>query len=324
MTALTTFLIIFSWLSLAAAAALYVKRKSWFWMPATAGVLAGQVVIIQYWEQTKFITFVTVGLLLTVGLLASAMRFRRVALDQADALFSVTTKKKTVTAEMMSPLPQPVQRWMHRADVVGKATPNKLIIHQQGTLRTKPESKWVPFEATQYFTIDPPGFVWIAAIKMFPLMEIGGRDTFRAGHGNMTIRPLYLFNAANARGKEIDQGTLVRYLAEMAWFPQAATSPYLRWQSMNESQAFVTMEYEGVSASGVYFFNADGDVTGFEAKRYGDFDGVYRKERWSVITTSFASIGGTRIGNKSQVTWKLPEGDFHWLNMEITGIEPAD
>lgn len=265
------------------------------------------------------------GLLLVfaVAMFVAAIRFRNVAQHQADALFSTTKKESTITVEKIASLPQTVQRWLARADVVGRSVPNKLIIHQRGTLRTKPQNKWMPFESTQYFTIDPPGFVWIASIHAGPLLKIGGRDTYQKGRGKMVIKPLYLFSAANARGKEIDQGALVRYLAEMAWFPQAATSRYLRWQSINESQANVTMEYEGISASGVFSFNADGDAIAFEAKRYGDFDGIYRKERWSVKTTSFATIGGMHIGNKAEVTWRLPEGDFHWLNMEITDIRPG-
>lgn len=271
-------------------------------------------------------TFVLIVILLTVFaavMFVAAIRFRHIAQQQADALFSKAKTENTISAEKAASLPRVVQRWLQRADVIGKSTPNRLIIRQRGTLRTKPERKWMPFESTQYFTIDPPGFVWIASIHIGSLLRIGGRDTYRDGHGNMIIKPLYLFNAADGWGKEVDQGTLVRYLAEMAWFPHAAASQFLRWQSINETQAYVTMEYRGVSASGVFTFNDDGDAISFEAKRYGEFGGIYRKERWSVKTTSFATIGGTRIGNRNEVTWRLPEGDFHWLNMEVTDITRA-
>lgn len=316
-------LVLISLLAILLASTLYLMNRGWFWIPATAGLLAAQLSIISHWEQAKYGTFATVILAIVVAWSAAAMRFRRIGHDEVTTLFSQATIEYRVTAESINALPQIVQRWMRRADVVGKTTPNKLIVHQRGTLRTAPESRWLPFEATEYFTANPPGFVWIATIHAASFMKIGGRDTYRNGHGNMVIKPLYLFNAADAKGKEIDQGTLVRFLAEMAWFPQAAVSPYLQWQSMSESQARVTMEYGGISGSGIYSFNADGDVIGFEARRYGDFGGIYRKERWSVKTTSFADLGGTRIGNKNQVTWRLPEGDFHWLNMEVIAIAAA-
>jgi hypothetical protein len=114
---------------------------------------------------------------------------------------------------------------------------------------------------------------------------------------------------ANGSGKEIDQGTLVRYLAEMAWFPQAAASNYLRWEEIDSKHARVTMHFANVTASGVYAFNDDGSVSGFEAKRYGDFDGVYRMETWSVNVTGYRTFNGIDVGNKSEVTWKLKEGD---------------
>ena len=63
------------------------------------------------------------------------------------------------------------------------------------------------------------------------------------------------------------------------------------------------------------------NVAGFEALRYGDFDGSYRKEQWSVETTDYKNFNGIQIGYKNQVTWKLKEGDFKWLKMEITSLD---
>jgi len=299
---------------------LYTRRSRWFWMPAAVGIAGTQGIIIAHWEEARYATLLNLVVMVAVALLAAAMRFRTNAQYQSALLFRTAKTAIAVTEERISALPQVVQRWMLHAGVVGRETPNKFIVSERGMLRTKPDQKWMPFKATQHFTIDPPGFVWKAIIKAAAGIEIGGQDIYREGRGRMTIKPLYLFNAANASGKEIDQGTLVRYLAEMTWFPQFAVSPYLRWQRVNEHEAQVTMEYNGVIASGVYCFSADGDVTSFEAKRYGNFDGIYRKENWSVKNTGYTTFNGVRIGNKSEVTWKLPEGDFHWLSIEVTDI----
>ena len=126
-----------------------------------------------------------------------------------------------------------------------------------------------------------------------------------------------------ALGKEVDQGTLLRFLAEMAWFPQAAISPYLKWESVDDTSARVNMDYKGVSASGIYSFNRDGLVEAFEARRYGDFGGIYRKENWHIAVTGYKTFNGVRVGNANQVTWKLREGDFTWLEIYLTSIEPA-
>jgi hypothetical protein len=110
-------------------------------------------------------------------------------------------------------------------------------------------------------------------------------------------------------------------MAELMWFPHAAVSDYLDWEQLDENHARVTMNYGDVSASGIYSFNKNGLPVGFEAERFGDFKGKYSKETWSVATTGYRYFEGLPIGNKSEVTWKLKDGDFTWLKLEITDIE---
>lgn len=50
----------------------------------------------------------------------------------------------------------------------------------------------VPFAAEQYFTIDPPGFLWKATFRIAPLVSVTGRDRYRAGEASMERRVLSL------------------------------------------------------------------------------------------------------------------------------------
>lgn len=105
-------------------------------------------------------------------------------------------------------------------------------------------------EAEQYFTTDQPGFVWTAVVKMAPL-HFTGRDKYAEGHGSMLIRLFSIFPVAAASGKEMDQGALLRYLAEMQWFPSAALNRYIQWEEIDSFSAKATMSDQGVTASGV-------------------------------------------------------------------------
>jgi hypothetical protein len=300
----------------------FLLRKEWYWIPACAALVISQVLIIMDWSDAKYGTMLNVAVLIVVIFSASAMQFERMVGQEVESLrFSARTNRIMITEEAISGLPPNVQRWMRHSNVVGRYTPTIIRMVQEGSLRTKPKSKWMPFEAVQYFSIDPPAFVWSARIKATPLFTIAGRDKFDDGKGNMLIKPLYLFTAADGRGEEVNQGTLLRYMAEMAWFPQAAVSHYLRWEFVDDHHARVTMTYGDTSASGVYRFNDDGTLAGFEALRYGDFDGTYRREKWSVATTGYRSFNGILMGNRNEVTWKLKDGDFKWLTLEITGID---
>lgn len=305
-----------------AAAVLYLFRKEWFWMPAALALLTSQTLIIIYWQDARYGTIVNLAILFVVIYAAGVMLFNRGTVQDVVSLQSrALSADKVITRAMLDHLPRNVQLWLHKAGVVENSNPNVIRILQKGNLRSKPDGEWMPFRAVQYFSIDPPSFVWDARIQASPLLEIAARDKFEEGNGFMLIKPMYIFTAAKSSGKEINQGTMLRFLAEMAWFPQAALSPYLRWEGINERQAKVTMTYNNLEVSGIYSFDEAGHVTGFEARRYGDFDGIYRKETWSVSVTGYKTFNNRLIGNASEVTWKLKEGDFKWLVLEVTEIE---
>ena len=58
------------------------------------------------------------------------------------------------------------------------------------------------------------------------------------------LHSLWLVNV-DAKGKEIDQGALLRYLGEIVWVPSAALSDYITWEEMDSTTARATMSYEG-------------------------------------------------------------------------------
>ena len=188
-------------------------------------------------------------------------------------------------------------------------------------MRTKPDGAWMPVEAEQYFTVDKPGFIWKAKVKMAPLVYLTGKDKYYEGKGKMQIKLLSLFPVVNAQGREIDQGTLVRYLGEIAWFPTAALSDYISWEEIDAHSARATMSYKGVTASAVFTFNEQGDLIDFTAKRYMETNGQYVLEDWSGQTKEYREFNGIRISSKTDVIWKLKSGDFNWYKCEITDID---
>ena len=66
---------------------------------------------------------------------------------------------------------------------------------------------------------------------------------------------------------------MLRYLGEIVWVPSAALSDYITWEEMDSTTARATMSYGGITASGIFKFDENGDFVSFEADRY-----YYRKE----------------------------------------------
>ena len=66
----------------------------------------------------------------------------------------------TIIADDFKKYPAPVQRYLLYSRVIGTLKPQLVRLKQRGKFQTSPEQGWKDFEAVQYYTIDPPGFVW--------------------------------------------------------------------------------------------------------------------------------------------------------------------
>ena len=125
---------------------------------------------------------------------------------------------------------------------------------------------------------------------------------------------------ANGRGAGIDQGTLLRYLNEIMWFPSAALSDYLRWEPLDARSARATMSYGSVTASAIFVFDESGAQTNMIAEgRYRDASGTY--DRWETPVSGYGEFNGVRIPNKGEAVWKLSTGDLSYGKLELTDVE---
>jgi hypothetical protein len=287
-------------------------------------IILSQIFILVYWQDAKFGTILNIAILLVVIVSYGQWSFNRMTRNEIEALLpKVQASEKDLTTEMIGGLPPVVQKWLIRSNAVGKPMSSTVHLKQMGQMRTKADGSWMPVEAEQYFTVANPGFVWIADVKAAPLMHLAGRDKYMSGKGHMLIKFFSLFPVADSKGKQIDQGTLLRYLAETVWFPSAAVRNYISWEEIDSLNARARMSFGGVTASGIFRFSSEGDVLSFEARRYYDRKEGATLETWHVGTdeNGYKSFDGIRIPARSMVTWKLKTGDFTWYLVEITDLE---
>ena len=198
-------------------------------------------------------------------------------------------------------LPEPVQRYLSYAHVVGKETIRTVRLKQQGSMRQQPGQKWLPLVAEQYFTTNPPAFLWHCTIQPFPLGSISATDRFSDGHGNMLVKLWSFITLGDARGPEMDQGELQRYLPEMSWFPTAWLSDYIQWQAIDAQSVKVTIRHRSVTASAVLHVNEQGQLTHVTAQRYMEEHGHYKLEPWSVQVKVYQEVSGMCIPAKYSI-----------------------
>jgi len=271
------------------------------------------------------ISLITIGVILILFIIVSYVA--KIIFDQnaekeiKDFFTEVENTDEIVSQKDLENLPKNVQEWLKYSGVIGKRKITSVRLKQKAEMRLEKDKNWMKVNAEQYFKTKEPGFIWKANINMAPLIHISGRDKYENGKGNMLIKPLSLFTIADSKGKEVDQGSLLRYLAEMMWFPSAAINDYLMWEKIDEYSSKATMNYKDVIAEGIFTFNNKGEVINFQAERYGEFDGEYRLETWSIPVRDYKKFEGIKIPTKGNVTWKLDDGDFNWFNFVITEVE---
>jgi hypothetical protein len=97
--------------------------------------------------------------------------------------------RRIIRDDDLEQLPAVVQRWLQYSNVVGSREPTTVRLRQDGQFQME-ERGWMPFEAEQYFTVNPPVFLWRATFRMAPLVSVTGRDQYRAGTGSIEMRLL--------------------------------------------------------------------------------------------------------------------------------------
>jgi len=182
-----------------------------------------------------------------------------------------------------------------------------------GQFRTNPDQKWLSIDGQEYFTIEKPGFVWFGKVSL-----VSATDVYFEGKGNLKVKLLSIIKLVDARGEEIDQGELLRWLAETPWFPTALLpSEKLKWEPIDNNSAKIIFTDKNLTVDGIFYFNEQGQITEFKTKRYKDKS----LENWTGYYRDYKKVEGMQIPFFAEVVWNLESGDFSYAKFKINRIE---
>jgi hypothetical protein len=261
---------------------------------------------------------------LAAGILLLGLRRFALLVDRDVAALlarATPTRELVVTEGMLQDLPEPVQRYLTYTGIVGKPFVGTVRLEQEGAMHPSAEGAWMALEAEEHYTVEPPGFVWDATMRKGILPIARGRDMYAEGEGNMLIRALSLFTVVDARGPEMDQGSMMRYLSEMIWFPTAFLSDNIVWEAVDDDSARVTLTDGGRSVSATMYFDEEGRFRDFVAQRYRTVEGGYDLETWSTPAYEYGELAGLKLPVRGGAVWKLAEGDLKYADVTITALE---
>lgn len=293
----------------------------WAWLIGIFALCYSQVLILQYWEAARWGSLANLLVLILVLAGYGEWVFRHRA-DRETAQLLAAQEINAAPLHSPESLPPPVQRWLTQSGALARGPLRGGRVSQRARMKMKPDqTTWARARATQVSILSPPALIWQVRLEMLPFLAILGRDKYEAGQGEMRIILLGLLPFAEEHGPRVDEGTLQRFLGEMVWFPTFALSPHVAWEPLDERSARATMYYGGVRGSGTFHFDEAGDFIRFEALRYLGSAEDAERHPWILEVQEQASFQGIRVPARMTATWRLPEGDWTWLELEITDLD---
>ncbi len=300
-----------------------LNSKNIWWLGLFAALLS-QILVFLYWKDAKFGTLPNILVLLAVLLSYSEASFSALFENERKTILASASAQSTITLTEVDieSLPSPVKKWLINCGAVGKNKTCNGKITQKALMKLKPGQKnWYAATALQYTVIDQPAFIWKVQVKANPWMWFLGRDKFQKGKGTMMIKLNSVLKVVDEKGAKIDEGSLQRFLGEIVWFPSLAISPYVTWKPIDSNSAEASMSFNGTKGRGTFFFNDKGEFVKFSALRFqGNEPNAGRKE-WILNVNGYKTFEGIKVPSMLNATWKLDNGDWTWLEMEIIDID---
>ena len=156
---------------------------------------------------------------------------------------------------------------------------------------------------------------------MAPGVSAFVHDAYTLGSGSLHASLLGLYTVADVRGTpEAALGELLRFFAEMPWYPTALLpSQGVRWEAIDNASARATLIDGPTTVSLVFTFNAEGTIETMRAEaRYRD---KVTSMPWSGRFWNYSVRNEMFIPLEGEVGWEHPDGIRLYYKGKITEIK---
>jgi hypothetical protein len=273
----------------------------------------------------KSIVIITVSVIILFGIASLYGKYQwQLETDRLRA--RLTNGRQTINPKIYDPkelegLPDPVQRFFRVVLKEGQPIVAAVNLSQQGIFNmSETEAKWSPFTATQIVTTQRPGFDWDARIQMAPSVSAFVHDAYALEEGSLHASLLGLFTVADVRGTPAAaQGELLRFFAEMPWYPTALLpSQGVRWEAIDDTSARATLTDDPTTVSLVFRFNAEGTIETMRAE--ARFRDKLTAMPWSGRFWNYSVCNEMLIPLEGEVGWEYPDGIRLYYKGKVTEI----
>lgn len=222
--------------------------------------------------------------------------------------------------ELAPPL---VRAYLRRAIPAGAPRARVVSLRQTGWFRPSPAWPRLELEARQDWRVDAPGLVWSAKLRLLPLFWLGMIDSYIGTGAYLRGKALGLVSVLGQEGRPAKQRLLLRYLAEAPLFPSALVpGPHLVWEALGRGAARAVLTHQGLRASGVFYFNRQGDPSLFVTRQRTRDLGQGRRVRqgWTLTYSHYQDFAGWRLPTRVSAAWRPPEGPFVYAEFSVSQL----
>ncbi|PSR15340.1 MAG: hypothetical protein DA408_03470 [Bacteroidetes bacterium] len=289
---------------------LLMRRSGhWFWW-AFLAIGLSQVLLILYWQETKFGTLPNLVLLLTAIVALSNWRFEsRYQQDVAASLRrTATTIMDTIGEQDLAHLPLPVQGYLRYVGVVGQPKVNNFRATWTGFMREKGKD-WFPFTAEQYNFCAEPERLFFMKAKLKGLSTYG-YHAYSDGEASMLVKVLSLFPVVDLQEKELFKAETVTFFNDLCLLaPAALIDKNIQWETIDPTTVRAFFNNRDVTVSAVLHFNEEGQLINFVSD---DRLEVASKQafRFSTPLANYRKFGKFQLLGYGEAKWHYPEGEF--------------
>ena len=221
-------------------------------------------------------------------------------------------------------LPAPVQRYFRAVLKDGQPIIAAVTVELVGTFNLSATGEqWKPFISRQRVVTRRPGFLWDAQVAVLPGVPVRVVDGYIAGEGLLHAAVLGLFTVADLHGGgEIARGELMRFFAEMAWYPTALLpSQGVRWDAIDDASANATIVDGPLTLTLLFRFNEAGLITSVRAEARGAMVGKEMvKIPWEGSWSDYQARDGMMVPVKGEAAWLRPEGRKPYFHGTLTSL----
>ncbi len=224
-----------------------------------------------------------------------------------------------VTDAELDGLPEPVQRYLRFAGVVGRPAVMSLRAHLRGRFRLRRGQRFAPADIWQYNTVAPIARVFWMRIDLWGVLPMVGRDSYLQGRGRMIGRLLDMITVADGQGDEFDIGELTTWLDDAILLaPSMLLRAPVSFRAVDADSFDVTLADAGrIVGAHVRVDERGAPLDVSSDDRYADLPGGLVRARWSTPVAGWQTVDGRAVPTAGAAIWHLPDGDFTYAELDL-------